>query len=134
MSPQPLSHHEIVELVEPFSRQGLHVDLAASDRQQRRLVFRSVDRQAIAAGDSALRESLQLDGSGKDWWSLTRTLVATDRPGAPQARVISSGTRPGELLAAVQSVAAERAFRFGAGFIIARSYWLRTRRGSASRR
>jgi hypothetical protein len=37
---QPLTHHEIIALVEPFSRRGRHVDLGASQRLERRLVFK----------------------------------------------------------------------------------------------
>lgn len=114
MSTQPLTHHEIIELVEPFARQGLRIDLAASDRLQRRLRFADIHH----AGAPALREALQLDGSGTDWWQLTRTLVAVDVPGAPQAQVVSNGTRPGELLAAVRSVDASRCLRFGPGFAV----------------
>jgi hypothetical protein len=120
MSTTPLTHHRIIELLEPFSRQGLRIDLAASDRLQRRLRFHGVEVE----GEPALRETLQLDGSGTDWWQLTRTLVAVDAPGAPQAQVVSNGTRPGELLAAVRSVEAGRCFRVGPGFVVARSYWL----------
>jgi hypothetical protein len=120
MAVPPLSHHQLIELVEPFVRQGLRIDLAASDRLQRRLLFHSVD----LPGEPAVRQSLQLDGSGTDWWQLTCTLLPIDRPDAPPARVVSSGTRPGELLAAVQSISAERCFRFGDGFSLARSSWL----------
>ncbi len=119
MSAQPLTHHEIIELVEPFSRQGLRIDLAASDRLQRRLRFADIH----PSGTPALRETLQLDGSGNDWWQLTRTLVAVDAPGAPPAQVVSNGTRPGDLLAAVRSVDAGRCLSLGPGFAIARSYW-----------
>jgi hypothetical protein len=119
MSTAPLTHHQIIELVEPFSRQGLQLDLAGSDRLQRRLCFHGVEH----AGEPAHRETLQLDGSGTDWWQLTRTLAAIDAPGAPQAQVVSNGTRPGDLLAAVRSVDAGRCLRFGPGFVIARSYW-----------
>lgn len=59
MSTAPRTHHQIIELGEPFLRQGLHIDLAASDRLQRRLRFRSIEH----AGPPALRETLQLDGS-----------------------------------------------------------------------
>ena len=37
--PIPLTHHEILGLVEAFSRSGRQVDLTASDRAARRLVF-----------------------------------------------------------------------------------------------
>ncbi len=120
MSPTPLTHHQIIELVEPFSPHGLQLDLGASDRLQRRLCFRSIE----LAGEPALRETLQLAGSGTDWWQLTRTLAAVDAPGAPQAQVVSSGTQPGALLAAVRSVHAGRCLRVELDRSVARSYWL----------
>jgi len=40
---QPLTHHEIIGLVEPFARRGRHVDLGASQRHERRLVFKPVE-------------------------------------------------------------------------------------------
>lgn len=42
MTAQPLSHHQILALAEPFVRRGLHVDLAASDRLERRVLFKPV--------------------------------------------------------------------------------------------
>jgi hypothetical protein len=126
MSTQPLTHHDIIGLVEPFSRQGLGIDLTASDRLQRRLRFHSLDHP----GQPAIRETLQLDGSGTDWWQLTRTLVVIDMLDAPQAQVVSNGTRPADLLVAVRSVDAGRCFRIGPGFVVARSYWLPPRAGA----
>lgn len=127
MSAPPLTHHQIIEQVEPFSRQGLRLDLAASDRMMRRLCFHSVEHEAEheldQPGPRRWRETLQLDGSGTDWWQLTRTLTAVDAPGAPQAQVVSNGRRPGELLAAVRSVDAGGCLRNGSGFVLARSYW-----------
>jgi hypothetical protein len=119
MNAAPLTHHQIIELVEPFARQGLQLDLAASDRAQRRLCFRSTE----LAGEPALRETLQLQGSGNGWWQLTRTLAVIGTAGLPQAQLLSSGTQPGALLAAVRSVNAGRCLRLGPGWVIARSYW-----------
>ena len=38
----PLTHHEILRLIEPFTRRGRHVDLSATDRIERRIVFKPV--------------------------------------------------------------------------------------------
>jgi len=43
MSVTPLTHHQILSVVEPFSRVSHHVDLAASDRLARKLVFKTVE-------------------------------------------------------------------------------------------
>jgi len=130
MSAQPLTHHHIIELVEPFTRQGLRIDLAASDRLQRRLLFHGVEPGVETGGEPAVRETLRLDGSGKDWWQLTRTLQLINSPGAAPAQVVSSGTRPGDLLAAVRSVDVERRLRFVSGAVAARSHWLAPRPGA----
>lgn len=122
-SAAPLSHHQLIALAEPFAREGLRLDLAASDRAQRRLCFQPTD----LPGPPALRETLQLDGSGTDWWQLTRTLALAAEPGAPAAQVVSSGTQPADLLVAVRSVPAERCLRLGDGFRAARRYWLAPR-------
>ena len=47
----PLTHHEILVLVEPFVRSGHRPDLAGSDRVQRRLAFHA---QALAGDGPAL--------------------------------------------------------------------------------
>ena len=39
MNAPPLTHHDILALAEPFARRGRRVDLAASDRIARRVVF-----------------------------------------------------------------------------------------------
>ncbi len=39
---QPLTHHEIIGIVEPFTRRGRHVDLSASNRLERCLVLKPV--------------------------------------------------------------------------------------------
>jgi hypothetical protein len=120
----PLSHHAILQLVEPFARQGLQLDLAASDRLQRRLRFRAVEHPAAVAGAPAWRESLRLEGSSEAWWTLTRNIERLDLPAAPRAAVVSAGASPAALLAAVQSVDALRAFDSGPGWATACSYWL----------
>ena len=51
----PLSHHDVLTLVAPFSRRGRPIDLAASDRGARKLLFRPVEHPA-ADGRPALRE------------------------------------------------------------------------------
>ena len=50
MSSQPLTHHEILRFIEPFSRHGYQADLGASQRLDRRLLF----RPTIHAADDRL--------------------------------------------------------------------------------
>lgn len=116
----PLTHHEIVALVEPFARRGRHVDLAASDRAARRILFRPLEH---------LRETLQLECLDTGSLRLTRTLRGAD---GRDATLTATGTRPGELLAAIETVMPDRHFSRGDGYTIARSYTLGWIDGSAT--
>lgn len=109
MATLPLSHHDIIELVEPFARRGLHVDLGASNRLERRLVFKPAE----------VSQTLQLEGLGNDFWRLTRTCTQAD---GLQATLQASGSRPDELLARIEAFPVERHFRRGPGWVLARSY------------
>ena len=81
MPPPPLTHHQILALVEPFSRSGRQVDLAASDRLARRLLFKP--RQLPADGACpALVETLQLDCHEGGHHRLTRRLEPVEPPDA----------------------------------------------------
>ncbi len=119
MALAPLTHHEILALVAPFARQGRHVDLGSSRREERQVVFRPVDHPAGTDGAAALREVLQLDSHGTGSFKLTRTL--TGECGL-QATLEASGSDPAELLARIQRVDLQRHFRRGPGWAMARSY------------
>jgi hypothetical protein len=101
----PLTHHEILALVAPFSRTGCALDLAHSDRAERRLLFKPVVHAATDALP-ALTEQLTLNDSG-DGWRLTRQLQAAD---GLNALLTAEGEDPAALLAAVQAVPPERQF------------------------
>jgi hypothetical protein len=113
----PLTHHEILELIGPFSSRGLRVDLDASDRLKRTLCFKPVEHPEAAPGQPALLEVLKLDNPYGRTFCLTRTL--TPRGGGPPATLSAEGPDPGELLALVQSVTPASQFRFGEGFALA---------------
>lgn len=119
MAVAPLTHHEILALVAPFARQGRHVDLAASRREQRQIAFRPVDHPAVGDGAAALREVLQLDSHGNGSFRLIRTLTGD---GGLQATLEASGSDPAELLSRIQGVDLQRHFRRGPGWMMARSY------------
>ena len=165
MPANPLTHHEILALVEPFTRHGRHVDLAASNRIERRLAFKPIDHPAEAAasnrlerapaadaheaggtaagapapgvdavgaltGSAGLRETLELENPEPGLFRLTRVLM---RPGGLEARLETEGPHPDELLGRVESVAAQRQFRLGPGFLIAHSHRLEASAGAAPR-
>lgn len=121
MTAPALTHHEILGLVEPFTRRGRHVDLAASDRVARKLAFKPIDHPpAAGAVDAKLtREVLVLESYGTGTFKLTRTLSRAD---GLQATVTAQGQVPAEMLARVEAVAPERHFRAGPGYVIARNY------------
>src|SRR3954470_11345412 len=71
----PLTHHEILGLIEPFVRRGRHVDLAASDRINRRLMFKSVEHASEDDRFAVINETMQLENPQPDSYRLTRNLM-----------------------------------------------------------
>ena len=121
MTPPPLTHHDILGLVEPFSRGGRHVDLSASNRQERRLVFKAIEHAADGPGAGPLKEVLHLDSFGTGTFRLTRTLTHAS---GLQATLEAMGPEPATLLARVDAVPPPLQFRAGPGWLVARSYAL----------
>jgi hypothetical protein len=116
----PLTHHEILELVGPFARRGRHVDLAATDRLLRRVVFKSIGHPQ-ASDALALLETLSLDDLGSGSYRLTRVL--TPQVG-PDACLETVGTQPAELLARIEAVPPQCQFRVQEGVVLALSFRL----------
>lgn len=119
----PLSHHEIITLVAPFAAAGWALDLAASERAQRRLLFRPA---APLAGAPALQLLLESLPTGS--WQLRRLCRHPATAAAPaglQASAQALGLAPAALLARVQQVAPGRHFRSGPGYLLARDYEVR---------
>ena len=100
----PLSHHRILELVAPFSRAGWSLDLAASDRVARRLVFKPV-HHAAAGERPALREERELVDGDRGWRLLRRFSPEPPAPQAlPAAQLSAEGDEPAALLERVLAV------------------------------
>jgi hypothetical protein len=122
MSLPPLTHHEILTLIAPFARRGRHVDLAASDRLQRRLAFRPLEHRASVNGNDglhalpALRETMELHNPETGQWRLSWRLGTAD---GLQATLQAEGTEPGELLERVERVPPRRQFHVEPGAVIA---------------
>jgi hypothetical protein len=118
----PLSHHEILSLAEPFTRRGRHVDLAASDRSSRRLVFKSIVHEANTEAFMAnAREGLLLENPRQGAYRLTRTMTLDS---GLEATLQIEGAHPVELLAQIEMVPWQRQFRAGAEAMVAQSYRL----------
>ncbi len=131
MDRQPLTHHEILSLVAPFTRAGRHVDLAASDRGERKIVFRPREIAAASPSGPALREVLRLECYARGRFRLVRTL--TDAATGLEANLRIDGSDPAALLTAVDAVDPHGHFRRGAGYTIAFSHDLETVRGHERR-
>jgi hypothetical protein len=116
MPVQPLTHHEILGLVEPFTRRGRHVDLAASDRLERRLAFKPIEHAGDGPAAPPLREVLVLEHLESGAFRLTRVLTL---PGGLEATLQTEGPQPGELLARIEAVDPRSQVRTGDGFVLA---------------
>jgi hypothetical protein len=121
MTVHPLTHHEILGLIEPFTRRGRHPDLASSNRIERRVVFRPIDHPGVEDDAPLLREILLLDSPEPERYELTRVLRL---PCGLEARLQAEGPKPGELLARLEAVERARQFCCGPGYRIAQNYRL----------
>ncbi len=111
MSSSPLTHHEILALVAPFARQGWSVDMAASDRRARRLLFKPHEH-----AEAGLTETLLLDEPERGGWRLARALM--DAQGH-RASLYAEGEDTADLLQRVLAVPPQRHYSRGAGWAIA---------------
>jgi hypothetical protein len=112
----PLTHHEILALVEPFVRAGHRPDLARSDRVQRRIVFHP---QALAGDAPALpplTQTLVLEQPEPGRCTLARSLTSAEGP-AP--RVELEGEDPAALLQRLQALPPQRQFLVVDGVVVA---------------
>jgi hypothetical protein len=133
MPTSPLSHHEILGLVEPFTRCGQRIDLATSDRAARRLRFKPTEHAAAEPALPAHSAALQLEGLDEGRFRLTRTLLTT---AGLSATLEAEGSQPGELLAHIAAVPHARQLSCGTGFVIARCHrleWLPAQRGRSAK-
>ena len=103
MSLPPLTNHEIVALIEPYTRRGRRVDLAASDRLARRLVFKAVDHDV----GKHLVDMLVLEQPDTGRYRLTRTLL---HPDGLDAVLVAEGPHAGELLDRIEHIAPHEQF------------------------
>ncbi len=124
MPAAPLTHHQIVDLLQPFVLGGHQVDLAASKRSERQLQFKPAELGGDPTGgreSTGLTQTLQLDCHASGSFTLTRLLRRHD---GLQASLSASGSKVDELLTRVEAVAPALHFDAGHGFVVARSYVL----------
>jgi hypothetical protein len=108
-----------MELAAPFPRRGYTVDLAASDRADRRLAFRPIEVAAVPGRHPVLRCRMCLEQPHRALIRLTRTL---ESPDGCTATVIAEGDDPGALLDAVERVDPARQLHTVSGVMLSRSY------------
>lgn len=121
---QPLTHHEILTLIAPFTRRGLRVDMAASRRAERELQFLPVEQAPVRAGGPRLRDQLTLTVSERGRHRLVRSVTPLDAAGeGPAATVSAAGAdlevllrellafEPARLFPACEGARAQRSYR-----------------------
>lgn len=118
-SNKPLTHHEIMGLVGPFSERGYAVDLKASDRARRRLCFRPQDVAAVEGRHPALQSRLTLELPNRGPPCLVRELTTAS---GLTATMVAEGRDVGALLAHVEGVSMTRQLRLVEGTLLALSY------------
>jgi hypothetical protein len=117
----PLTHHEIIGLIEPFTRQGRHADLAASDRSQRCLAFKEVVHRGESKILAGASERLRLENPRSERFRLTRILTL---PNGIASSLMTEGPEPAELLSRIEAIPPIRQFQSVADVVIAQSYRL----------
>jgi hypothetical protein len=126
-SARPLTHHEILTLIGPFTRRGRHADMTASRRAERRLLFEPIEHPPPAEGLPGLREVLDLEVSERGGCRLTRTLAPTGRHASEdhlRATVTVTGRDPEPLLEQIERFPLTRHFAVCDGVLLQRSYRL----------
>ncbi|KAA6187828.1 hypothetical protein F2Q65_00885 [Thiohalocapsa marina] len=118
-STTPLTHHEILTLMAPFSRRGLHADLGASRREDRLLRFRPVPLAPTDALPIALESVLTLELDQDNRHRLVRRV--TDASGLAAMAVVEGGDVE-QLLALMEAIPPRRQFGVHGGVPLARSY------------
>jgi hypothetical protein len=118
---RPLTHHEILRLIEPFTRRNHHVDLAASDRAERRLLFKPIVHGADADVFEGASEGLTLEDLRPNVWRLIRTVTLAT---GETAKLATEGSDLGDLLDRIEAVSLGTHFIEVGGVVLARSYRL----------
>ncbi len=121
MTQQPLTHHEILTLMAPFSRRGLHADMAASRREERVLCFKPQELPADDECPIPLTMHLRLEAAMSGKHRLVR--LVRDASGL-ESSVIADGKDLENLLEQLDQVPVRRQFAVHAGVPTARSYVL----------
>ncbi|NBC12025.1 MAG: hypothetical protein GVY09_01530 [Gammaproteobacteria bacterium] len=118
---RPLTHHDILALMAPFTRRGLHADMAASRREDRVLAFKPEDIPADAHCPLDLTAQLTLEAAQVGKHRLVRRVW--DGSGLT-ATLTADGADLDALLEQLEQVPVRRHFVVYDGVPVARSYML----------
>lgn len=125
---RPLTHHEILGIVGPFTARGRHLDMRATRRAERELHFMTVDHPSTLNGHPALREALLLTVYQRTGYRLVRSLTPLNAAdGGPPATLSATGPDAAVLLDAVDRFPVSRHFPICDGHLLLRSYRLEPR-------
>lgn len=123
---RPLSNHDILALMGPFTRRDRHLDMRASRRDERVLVFAPVEHSPPAPCLPRLREVLSLEARETGWFRLVRELTASQPDGSSvlRASLTTAGRDLEALVAGVESVPPARQFPIVEGVCVECSHRL----------
>jgi hypothetical protein len=125
LTQQPLTHHEILTLMAPFTRRGLHADMAASRREDRVLCFKPQDLPADDDCPIPLTMHLRLEAAQDVSRTGKHRLVRLVRDASGlESSVVADGKDLENLLEQLDQVPVRRQFAVHAGVPTARSYVL----------
>ena len=124
-SAHPLTHHEILRLIGPFTARGRHLDMGATRRGERELRFKPIDHPPTIDGAPTLREYLVLQVSNRGGYHLLRQLTPlTGEDTAVPATLAAAGPDAAVLLEEIERFPVADHFRNYAGVWLQRSYRL----------
>ena len=118
---RPLPQHKILRLIEPFTRRGRHVDLAASDRIEPPLLFKPIVHDDSAYACAGASEGLILEDLRPNVWRVIRTVTLT---AGETAKLVTEGSDLGELLDRIATVSLSTHFVRVGDVVLAQSYRL----------
>ncbi len=118
---RPLTHHDILAMMAPFTRRDMHADMAASRREDRVLTFKPVSIPADTDNPVALTAQISLEAAQVGKHRLVRRVW--DASGL-EATLIADGADLDALLEQLDQVPVSRHFAVYDDVPVARSYVL----------
>jgi hypothetical protein len=122
---RPLTHHDILRLVGPFTERGWQLDMAASEREERLLRFKVLEHTAEQTDLPVFCERLSVAVSNQENFLMVRELwLSSDTDAESSPTLTASGPDAGVLLDQFARVPVTRHFLVLDNVILRRSYKL----------